>query len=271
MRFPLGRVASFGQDGRSCCRPVQARRLDLSRVEEVAMPVRGLLSSARERRYGVVNSSDSRTSAPARFAAALADALTCRHEVVRIASTTPALAGAHPSVSMASPRPLAAIAGELNQCDVAIIHHSVDDDKLPNRHPTTPSSYQFLDVIEMVRQPTIVVLHHVPADPSADQRRTLALACRTADVVTVTAATAALRLASTYDVDPSALWLLRSGPTTRPGRAMRHRSPTVVTWGPIAPGGGIESMVDAMEDLSALDVRYLIAGPTSDGPATSES
>src|SRR5215211_4873468 len=24
---PLGRVASFGQDGRSCCRPVQARRL----------------------------------------------------------------------------------------------------------------------------------------------------------------------------------------------------------------------------------------------------
>jgi glycosyltransferase involved in cell wall biosynthesis len=250
---------------------VQARRLDLSRVEEVAMPVRGLLSSARQRRYGVVNSSDSRTSAPARFAAALADALTCRHEVVRIASTTPALAGAHPSVSMASPRPLAAIAGELNQCDVAIIHHSVDDDKLPNRHPTTPSSFQFLDVIEMVRQPTIVVLHHVPADPSADQRRTLALACRTADVVAVTAATAALRLASTYDVDPSALWLLRSGPTTRPGRAMRHRSPTVVTWGPIAPGGGIESMVDAMEHLSALDVRYLIAGPTSDGPATSES
>ena len=231
------------------------------------MPVSRLMSSARRRRYGVVNCWGSRTSASARFATALADSLACRHEVARIASTTPAPADAHPSVSMASPRPLAAVAGELNQCDVAIIHHSVEDDRFPSRHHTTASSYRLLDVIEMVGVPTIVVLHHVPADPTADQRRTLARACRSADGVAVTAAPAAVRLASTYGVDPSALWLLRSGPTTRRGSSMRTRRPTIVTWGLIAPGGGIESMIDAMEHLSALDVRYLIAGPTSDGLA----
>ena len=235
------------------------------------MPVRRLVSSTRRRRYGVVSCWESRTSSATRFAAALADSLERRHEIARIASTTPAPVDAHPSGSAGSLRPLAAIAGELNQCDVAIIHHSVDDDGLSNRVDATASSYRLLDVIAMICVPTIIVLHHVPADPTADQRRTLARACRSADVVAVTAAPAAARLASTYGVDPSALWLLRSGPTSRRGISMRTRRPTIVTWGMIAPGGGIESMIDAMEHLSALNVRYLIAGPTSDGLVASEA
>ena len=235
------------------------------------MPVSRLMSIAGRRRYGVVSSWDSRTSAATRFAAALADSLQRRHEIARIALTTPAPVDAHPCVAMGSLRPLAAIAGELDQCDVAIIHHSVGDDGLSNWGHATASGHRLLDVIEMVRVPTIVVLHHVPADPTADQRRTLARACRSADVVAVTAAPAAVRLASTYSVDPSALWLLRSGPTSRRGSSMRPRRPTIVTWGMIAPGGGIESMIDAMEHLSALDVRCLIAGPTSDGLAASEA
>ena len=235
------------------------------------MPVNGLTTSPRRRRYGVVTGWDSGSSAAARFATALADSLTCRHEVSRIASTTPAPAEARPRIPTAAPRPLTAIASELDQCDVAIIHHSVDDGEFPSRHPTTASSYRLLDVVEIVGVPTIVVLHHVPADPTADQRRTLARACRSADVVAVTAAPAALRLASAYGVDPSALWLLRSGPTTRPGSPTRTRRPTIVTWGLIAPGGGIESMIDAMDHLSALDVRYLIAGPTSGSPSVSDA
>jgi glycosyltransferase involved in cell wall biosynthesis len=236
------------------------------------MPVSRLMSSARRRRYGVVVSSwNSRTSAATRFATSLADSLQRRHEIARIASTTTAPVDAHPSVSVESPRPLAAIASELNQCDVAIIHHGVDDNGLSSRVDATVSSYRLLDLSEMICVPTIVVLHHVPAEPTANQRRALARACRSADVVAVTAAPAAARLASTYGVDPSALWLLRSGPTSRRGSSMRTRRPTIVTWGMIAPGGGIESMIDAMEHLSALDVRYLIAGPTSDGLAASEA
>jgi glycosyltransferase involved in cell wall biosynthesis len=234
------------------------------------MAIRRMMSSAPRRRYGVVSSWDSDAPA-ARFATALAQSLECRHEIARIASTMPAPADAHPCVSMASPRPRAAIAGELNQCDVAIINHSVDDEGLLNRDRTKASSYRLLDVIEMVRVPTIVVLHHVPAEPTVDQRRTIARACRSAEVIAVTAAPAAVRLASTYGVDPSTLWLLRSGPRTRPGTATRPRRATIVFWGIIAPGRGIESMIDAMQHLSALDVRCLIAGPTSDGQTVSEA
>ena len=126
-------------------------------------------------------------------------------------------------------------------------------------------------MIELVHVPTIVVLHDVPADPTADQLRTLADACRSADAVAVTTAPAALRLAGIYGVDPSALWLLRSGPTRQHGASMTARRPTVVTWGIVAPGSGIEWMIDAMVQLSALDVGYLIAGPTSSELAADEA
>ena len=221
-----------------------------------------MISSRPRRRYGVVNSAESGTSASARFATALADSLSCHHDTIRILATTPAPAHTHPSVSMGSPRPLAAIADELNSCDVAIIHHSVDDDG-PPRGDSTELGPRLLEVIRLVHVPTIVVLHHVPADPTADQRRVLAHACWSADAVAVTTAPAALRLASIYGVDPSALWLLRSGPTRRHGAPIAARRPTVVTWGIVAPGSGIEWMIDAMVQLSALDVGYLIAGPTS--------
>jgi glycosyltransferase involved in cell wall biosynthesis len=221
-----------------------------------------MISSAPRRQYGVVNTAESPTSASARFATALADSLSCRHDTIQIVATRSAPADAHPSGALGPPRPLAAVADELNRCDVAIVHHSVDHDD-PTRGDSTELGLRVLEVIERVHVPTILVLHHVAADPTADQLRRLAHACRSADAVAVTTAPAALRLASTYGVDPSALWLLRSGPTTRHGASMTARRPTVVTWGIVAPGSGIEWMIDAMVQLSALDVGYLIAGPTS--------
>ena len=171
---------------------------------------------------------------------------------------------------MASPRPLGAVADELNRCDVAIVHHSVDNE-LVSRHRVTTSGSSLLDVIDLVRVPTIVVLHCVPAEPTGEQRRSLAQACRSADAVVVTAAPAAVRLASVYGVDPSVLWLVRSGPTSRQTASLHTRRPTVVTWGIIAPGSGIEWMIDAMEQLSALDVRYMVAGPSVDDSSGSGS
>jgi polysaccharide biosynthesis protein PslF len=153
---------------------------------------------------------------------------------------------------------------------VAVIHHSFDHDEFSNRQDATELNSGVLDVIELVHLPTIVVLHYVPADPTADQRRTLAQACRSADAVAVTTAPAALRLASIYGVDPSALWLLRGGPTTRHDASTPGSRPTVVTWGIVAPGSGIEWMIDAMTQLSAVDVRYLVAGPASSDPAADE-
>jgi glycosyltransferase involved in cell wall biosynthesis len=239
----------------------------VSEAETVAMKVG--MQGARRLVYGIVSSSEAEASAPERFALALADSLRHRNEVTRIMSATPAPHNAHPSVSMASPRPLADVAGELNHCDVAIIHHSVDDE-LASDQLVTATGSSLLDVIDLVDVPTIVVLHNVPAEPTRDQRRMLAQACRSADAAVVTAAPAAVRLASVYGVDPSALWLVRSGPTSRRTVSPHPRRPTLVTWGIIAPGSGIEWMIDAMEQLSALDVRYLVAGPSLDASSGSE-
>ncbi len=221
-----------------------------------------MTSSVRRLCYGVVRSWESETTAPARFATALADSLSGRNEIARIASSTPAPPHAHPSVSMASPRPLATVAGELDRCDVAIVHHAVDE--LSSGDGAAVPSSSLLDVIDLLQVPTILVLHHVPAEPTADQRGMLAGACRAADAVVVTTAPAGVRLASAYDVDPSALWLIRSGARPRRGASPKSRRAIVVTWGVVAPGSGIEWMIDAMEHLSALDVRYLVAGPSPD-------
>ena len=222
------------------------------------------------RSYGVVSSWDSEVSAPERFATGLADALRGWNDIARVMSMMPAPRNAHPSVSMPAARPLSTVAAELNRCDVAIIHHGVDDG-LSRSHRPTGSSPGLLDIVDRVEVPAIIVLHHVPAEPTDDQRRTLARACRSADAVVVTTAPAGVRLAGIYGVDPSLLWLVRSGPTSPRDSPARVRRPTVVTWGVVAPGSGIEWMIDAMELLSAVDLRYLVAGPASDDPPTGEA
>jgi glycosyltransferase involved in cell wall biosynthesis len=217
-----------------------------------------MTSRVRRLCYGVVSSWESETTAPARFADALADSLRGRNEIARVASSTPAPLDAHPSLSMASPRPLDTVASELNRCDVAIIHHGIDE--LRSGDGATVLGSSLLEVIDLLHVPTIVVLHHVPAEPTDDQRSMLGRASRSADAVVVTTAPAGVRLASVYDVDPSALWLIRSGARQRRIASPEGRRAIVVTWGVIGPGSGIEWMIDAMEHLSALDVRYLVAG-----------
>ena len=215
--------------------------------------------------YGVVSAWQSEDTAPARFATALADSLGGRNEVARIASSTPAPLDVHPSVSMASPRSLEAVASELNGCDLAIIHHGIGE--LLSGEGATVLSSHLIDVIDLVHVPTIVVLHHVPADPTATQRNMLAHAGRAADAVVVTTAPAGVRLTSVYDVDPTALWLIRCNTRQPRGGSPESRRAVVVTWGVVGPGSGIEWMIDAMEHLSALDVRYVVAGPSPDGMA----
>jgi glycosyltransferase involved in cell wall biosynthesis len=224
-----------------------------------------MTTTVRRLRYGVVGSWQTETTAPARFATALDDSLGAGNEIARIACSTPAPADAHPSGSMASPRPLDAVANELNRCDVAIVHHGVDE--LLSVDGASVLSSRLIEVIDLLQVPTIIVLHHVPGEPTDDQRSMLGRACRSADAVVVTTAPAAVRLAGVYDVDPSAVWLIRSD-----ARQQRIASPesgraVVVSWGVLAPGSGIEWMIDAMEQLSALDVRYLVAGPATDDMA----
>jgi glycosyltransferase involved in cell wall biosynthesis len=206
-------------------------------------------SGDHRRRIGLVSDWDASTAA-GRFAAALAGSLGHEHLTHRVDVTAPIDPHTHPSVAVLR-RSSRAIADDLAHDQVAIVH--VDD--LDRGDPDGEASDGLLDVIELVHVPTVVVLHRVPAVPTADHRQVLAALCGSADAVVVTSAPAAVRLAAVYGVDPSALWLIRAD------HPARRRAATLVTWGVVAAGSGIEWMVDAMEHLQGLDVRYVVTGP----------
>ncbi|MET0461166.1 MAG: glycosyltransferase [Ilumatobacteraceae bacterium] len=213
--------------------------------------VRATPPTDHRRHFGMVSDWDASTAA-GRFAIALAGSLEPDHLTHRIGLVAPIDPHTHPSVAVAV-RSSRAVADDLRQDDVAIIHVDGLDGGDPDGEPAV--SDRLLDVIELVHIPTIVVLHRVPAAPAATQRLVLGALCGSADAVVVTSAPAAVRLAAGYGVDPSALWLIRAD------HHVRRPAATLLTWGVVSAGSGIEWMVDAMEHLQGLDVRYLVTGP----------
>jgi glycosyltransferase involved in cell wall biosynthesis len=74
------------------------------------------------------------------------------------------------------------------------------------------------------------------------------------------------RLCRRFDVDPAKLVTIPHGATIPPRRVMptTPMPPTLLTWGLIGPGKGIERVIDAMTSLHGLPLhpRYLVAGQT---------
>jgi len=150
----------------------------------------------------------------------------------------------------------------LNECDVAIVQHEYGV-------YGGPDGDEILPLLEGLDIPCIVVLHTVPLDPTPRQRAILEAVAAKADSVVTMSVTARDRLAAGYDVDmekasiiahgaPPALTTSAMTPTFRTGR------PTVLTWGLLGPGKGIEWGIDAMAMLRDLDPmpKYIIAGQT---------
>jgi glycosyltransferase involved in cell wall biosynthesis len=83
--------------------------------------------------------------------------------------------------------------------------------------------------------------------------------------VVVMSATAHARLCSGYDVDPEKVTTIPHGasiPRHAPVRVSGR--PTLLTWGLLGPGKGVERVIDAMASLRDLPERprYLVAGQT---------
>ncbi|HEV7534017.1 MAG TPA: glycosyltransferase [Acidimicrobiia bacterium] len=131
-----------------------------------------------------------------------------------------------------------------------------------------PDGDQVLGVLDRLTVPVIVVLHTVLTDPTLHQRDVLGRVLTAADAVVTMTPTARRRLLQGYKVDPARVALIPHGapdnrrPTAprpeRPGR------PTILTWGLLGPGKGIEWVVDALVALTDLDPqpRYLVVGET---------
>ena len=206
--------------------------------------------------------------------------------VVRVMDAPPT--GFHPEVVAhlvnGSPPTAATATAALNRFEVAVVQHEYGiyggrDGK------------DVLEVLTGLEVPSIVVLHTVLHTPTAHQRQILERIVDAADVAVVMSDTAARRLQEGYLVDADKIVVIPHGalgrrgtgptPTITPFAAPSGRParPTVLTWGLIGPGKGIEWGLDAMSALGDLDPtpRYVVAGQTHpkvferDGEAYRES
>jgi len=146
----------------------------------------------------------------------------------------------------------------LNRFDVAVVQHEygiyggADGDEV-------------LTVLRHLDVPVVVVLHTVLVHPTPHQRHVLEAVAAAADAVVVMTETARARLAAGYAVDPRLVVVIPHGAAdNRRGAPVRSGRPTVLTWGLIGPGKGIEWGIAAMAALTDLDPapRYVVAGET---------
>jgi glycosyltransferase involved in cell wall biosynthesis len=152
-------------------------------------------------------------------------------------------------------------AAQLNLCDVAILQHEY------GVYGGADGS-EILHLLDQVRVPCVVVLHTVLTDPTPHQRQVLeAVVAKAAAVVTMTM-TARDRLAAGYAADMTKVVIIAHGApgpeTTMAEPTFRTGEFTVLTWGLLGPGKGIEWGIGAMALLRDLQPmpRYKVAGQT---------
>src|SRR5207302_6421125 len=104
------------------------------------------------------------------------------------------------------------------------------------------------------------------SDTTPHQRSILVSVAEKAHRVVVMSDGARDRLCARFDVDPAKVATIPHGAAlpTRHDPSRASSQPTMLTWGLLGPGKGIERVVDAMRSLHDLPARprYLVAGRT---------
>jgi glycosyltransferase involved in cell wall biosynthesis len=129
-----------------------------------------------------------------------------------------------------------------------------------------PDGDELLAILDGLNVPTIVVLHTVLVNPSEHQRAVLEAVVASADAVVTMTRTAYRRLRD-YAVDMSKASVIPHGAhiaRTVPRFRRSDGRPTILTWGLLGPGKGIEWGIEALALLTHLRPapRYLVVGKT---------
>jgi glycosyltransferase involved in cell wall biosynthesis len=198
----------------------------------------------------------------ATFSEALASGLTARGadvSVVRIAdgdvSKAPNVAGEH---VCGSARSVAATSELLNQSDVAVIQHEYG---IYGGH----DGDEVVQIMAGLRVPSIVIVHTVLKQPTPHQLSVLESVMKLADRVVVMSEVARRRLHAGFAVDGHKVTMIPHGAALPNANGVqRLDQPTILTWGLLGPGKGIERVIGAMAALKRLPnpPRYVIAGRT---------
>ncbi|MEV0570618.1 glycosyltransferase, partial [Dactylosporangium sp. NPDC050588] len=213
--------------------------------------------------YGFLSTYPPTQCGLATFTASLLGALTSpagggRAGVVRLVESTahvnrPEVIG-HLLVN--APGAEAPAAAMLDRHDVVIVQHEygifggVDGEDL-------------LPLLRRLRAPVIVVLHTVLARPTAHQREVLEQVVALAGAAVTMTETARARLVLQYAVDPDKITVIPHGAPERPPLRLLNASgePTILTWGLLGPGKGIEWAIGGLRLVRHLmpRPRYVIA------------
>jgi glycosyltransferase involved in cell wall biosynthesis len=153
--------------------------------------------------------------------------------------------------------------GRLNDCDVVIVQHEFG---VFGGH----DGEDVLDLLAELTVPTIVVLHTVLTGPTPHQREVFEAVIETASAVVTMTVTARDRLAVGYQVEMGKVHVIAHGaPEQHDSPAglsavFRGGQPTVLTWGLLGPGKGVEWGIEALALLDDLRPapRYVVAGQT---------
>ncbi len=218
-------------------------------------------------RFGFVSTYPPTQCGLATFTASLRGALLGSGDeglVVRLVETPQPSAGTAEvaQLVMGDAASLRASAQHLNSCDVVILQHEFGI-------YGGPDGADVLTLLDAVDVPRVVVLHTVLTAPSPHQRAVLQAVVARADAVVTMTRTAADRLEAGYDVDMSKVSIIAHGAPDlgQPvaiSESRRRRPFTILTWGLLGPGKGLEWGIEALASLTDLDELpcYVIAGQT---------
>lgn len=212
--------------------------------------------------FGILGTFPPTVCGLATFSAALSRGLSAHGTDVRVIRVSDGVPTSEPTVVgeliNGSSASVAACSDLLNRNDVAIIQHEygiyggVDGDEV-------------VEIVGGLQVPSVVVAHTVLQQPTPHQRTTLEAIAALSDQVVVMSDAANARLCLGYDVDPRKITTIPHGAAIpHDSQPIRPGRPTLLTWGLLGPGKGIERVIDAMVSLRDLpgNPRYLIAGRT---------
>jgi glycosyltransferase involved in cell wall biosynthesis len=125
-----------------------------------------------------------------------------------------------------------------------------------------PDGEDVLDVVERLTVPVVSVLHTVLTRPTANQHRVMAALCQASSALVTMTETARERLISGWGVSPERVSVIAHGAEDNhtpllAGAAPSANRPTILTWGLLGEGKGIEWALLALAEL-----RDVVPAPT---------
>lgn len=125
---------------------------------------------------------------------------------------------------------------------------------------------EVLEFLEHVNVPVTTVLHTVLAQPNSRQHGIVDEITQRSHSIVVHSATARRRLLNSHEVDSQRVMVIPHGASSRIGlsQPVNQTVPSMLTWGLIGPGKGIEHGIGAVAALRnrGIDVEYIISGAT---------